>query len=74
MPVDTKPVMYEQEVEGKYIIYDKNHKKVPFARIYVKNSKPLEHPKQGHIPHYFTCSALREARREWYNTKHGGKL
>lgn len=69
VPVDAKPVMYEPDLNGRYVIYDRFHKKVPFAKVFGKGGAVLKKPVQGHIPHYFTCPVLIERRRDYYIAK-----
>lgn len=69
VPVDAKPVMYEPDIDGRYIIYDRFHKKIPFAKVYKKGGPELNKPRQGHIPHYFTCPVLLERRRDYCISK-----
>ena len=66
IPVDAKPVMYQSHTDGRYIIYNRFHKKVPFAFVFgMPGKKPYEKIQQGHIPHYYTCVVLRKQRADY---------
>ena len=69
VPVDAEPVIYEANTDGKYIVYDSHNKQVPFARVYFGKGILPSKPKQGHIPHYYTCPVLRKERSDWYRAK-----
>ena len=71
VPVDAKPVIYEPDVNGRYVIYDRYHRKVPFAKVFGMNGSVIKKPLQGHIPHYFTCPVLKKRRLDWFRAKAG---
>ena len=70
VPVDAKPVMYEPDLKGSYEVYDRHHKRIPFAKVF-GSGVTLKNPRQGHIPHYFTCPVLKKRRLDWFRAKAG---
>lgn len=63
VPVDAKPIMYQAHTDGRYTVYDRYHRKVPFALVFsLKGKQPTEKIFQGLIPHYYTCEVLKSKR------------